>query len=296
MTEGPSEEPPDEPDNGIIVGKGSPHERTFWVPSTSRISDPSDSSENDTDTKPLYVVSESNGDPGAALDDEKITDIELLEGRFRNGIGVAGGEEFFRTHRHWREPVLRLLRPQTQKSFEKQLDKWAARRRGNLSKRQPQRYGPWWYAVSVYGAILSIVLAFVMYANRFQPVGWATLLLVLGVILLSYSILREWYRWRKRGILVRHTEMGLRITYNQPDKLILGFNGDRKGHVKILEGTADLTPLISWPNKLLFWWCGDLDIASKADAADSPLLENIPRLRRLQVFVSRQSPQSLRFS
>lgn len=244
-----------------------------------------------TDTEPLNVIPDTDEAVDAAnreLDDEEVADYALMRKRkFRNGASPDGS--YYRTRRHWREPWLRLLRPESNRTYEHRITRWEERIKKNptMSRRQPERYGPIAYAVTVYGAFLCMVVSALLYFYQPETRPVVVWTFPIGAALLAYSIARERYRWSKRTILARHTESGLRITYGEPDNILFGFNGNFDGHVRSIEGSNELTPLISWPNKLIFWGCGDLDVSSKVEAGGPPVLDNIPRARRVHTFLSR---------
>lgn len=295
MNQGISEEASsDENDNGVVIGEGNAFQQNYvFVPPKPPLPIQV-AGYDDVDTKPvpLHVFRETSADESEY---EDLSDYELMrQPGFRNGVSESG--KYYGTRRHWREPVLRLLRPQSDSSYEKHYEKWTLKRKKNPTsmKRPPQRYGPLWYLLTVYGTLFYAAVVLVLYitsadfrAWEDDYRGWLAGIMLLGMLLLSHSIAREWYRWRKRTVLIRHKEGGgLRITYGEPDNLFYGFNGDRNRQVKNVEGSSELTPLISWPNKLVFWGCGDLDVSSKIESGDSPLLQNIPRVRQVHVFAS----------
>lgn len=168
-------------------------------------------------------------------------------------------EDYF-FYRHWREPFLRLV---------------------------PSRY-----VVKTYLALyLMGGLMFGLSVYFIQSQGLASLLFVatLGVLVIVLPLYREIYRWRKRTVLIEHTKHGVRITYGEPDNIFLLFNGDGDGNVTTLEGSTEFNSKISWPNKLLFWGCGNLIIAGKVEGGAPPLLVNVPHIKNVRAFLNARS-------
>ena len=160
--------------------------------------------------------------------------------------------------RHLREPLLRIL---------------------------PTRYSPKWYRVlAVLGLLILAVASGVYAANDQDVVLLAGCAVAVG--LFAYPTLRETYRWRHRLVILQRTETGIRITYREPSNIWLGFNGDGDGNVTILEGSTEFNSRINWPNRVVFWGCGDLLIAGKVEAGGSPLLENVPHIKQVREFLS----------
>ena len=160
--------------------------------------------------------------------------------------------------RHLREPLLRIL---------------------------PTRYSPKWYRVLLaFGLLVLVAAAGVYMANGQNMVLMAGC--AVAVMLFAYPTLRETYRWRHRLVILQRTETGIRITYREPSCIWLGFNGDGDGNVTILEGSTEFNSRINWPNRLVFWGCGDLLIAGKVEAGGSPLLENVPNIKQVREFLS----------
>ena len=170
--------------------------------------------------------------------------------------GNAKNKRTFR--RHLREPLLRIL---------------------------PTRYSPKWYRVLLaFGLLVLVAAAGVYMANGQNMVLMAGC--AVAVMLFAYPTLRETYRWRHRLVILQRTETGIRITYREPSCIWLGFNGDGDGNVTILEGSTEFNSRINWPNRLVFWGCGDLLIAGKVEAGGSPLLENVPNIKQVREFLS----------
>ena len=160
--------------------------------------------------------------------------------------------------RHLREPLLRIL---------------------------PTRYSPKWYRVLLaFGLLVLVAAAGVYMANGQNMVLMAGC--AVAVMLFAYPTLRETYRWRHRLVILQRTETGIRITYREPSNIWLAFNGDGDGNVTTLEGSTEFNSRINWPNRLVFWGCGDLLIAGKVEAGGSPLLENVPNIKQVREFLS----------
>lgn len=285
MNEGAPRGASDEEDNGVVIGKGNPFQK---VSPNDIVIPPRPPLPNNEETQPLPVLPVQND---SQPEKTKLSDYDRMRlPTFKNGVSDDG--TYFGTYRHWREPLLRLLRPESERSYEKSYQQWKEKKERNPTslKRPPQKYGPAWYAVSVYGASLCIILSFVSLLYVPEHWGVAAVCMMVSGILLAYSISREVYRWRKRTVIIRRRETGgILITYGEPDNLFFGFNGDRNRQVKSIEGSSELTPLISWPNKIIFRKCGDLDVSSKIESGGSPLLENIPHVLKVHEFASRDT-------
>lgn len=160
--------------------------------------------------------------------------------------------------RHWREPLLRIL---------------------------PTKYAPRWYLWVYALSIIVLAIAAGVYVSSQED----TVLMVgcaASVLLVAYPVIREVYRWKMRVVTIYRTKAGLRIVSREPDFVLLGFNGDGNGDDTKLEGSTSSKSHINWPNKLLFWGCGDLEIAGKVESGGSPPhFENIPHIKRVRQFL-----------
>lgn len=116
---------------------------------------------------------------------------------------------------------------------------------------------------------------------------WWWLMLVIGVLLMSCAIFREWYRWRDTTILIEITHKGIKITYGQPRKLILGFVGTTVGAVPDLEGSNEIEVYISLADQVIFRRCGDVNIQNKLTGDNSQYLDSIPNVAAVQEFLIR---------
>lgn len=162
--------------------------------------------------------------------------------------------------RHWREPLFRLL----------PFSKYCI------------RFYRWLYGFGFTLAAVGISYGIVI--KQADPILLGIVLLILGNV---YPIIREVYRWRKRIVLLEHTDQGLKISYGEPDNVWLGFNGDGDGNSTTLEGSSEFNTKITWLNKLVFWGCGDLVIAGKVEAGGPPLLHNVPKIKKVKEFLSK---------
>lgn len=207
-------------------------------------------------TQPIPMFPPSYPPKGYADEtpEDMVTADEDAEGEQESGED----EPKYSFRRHWREPLLRVL---------------------------PTPYSPKAYLWLLVLSILVLAAATGAYAatgnNPALLAGCAV-----AVSLASYPIAREVYRWKERVVTMYLTETGVRIVYREPDNLFFGFNGDGNGNVTVLEGSTEFNSRINWPNKLVFWGCGDLFIAGKVESGGSPLLENVPHIKQVRAFLN----------
>lgn len=314
MNRGDEQRPAEEAYPGVYLGESSPYQ---YVPpplpsqSTSEnVPEPEYEYFDDTDTQPIATPVR---DPMST--EASVTEVELAK---------KPRSYFF--HRHWREPWLRLVPSKyvvkpylvlyvagvalllATTLFMREagtIDRlwilaipavifvvtFSLRRRYYsrllriLRSKQVVKVA---YFLVVSATSIATLLALYGLMYGADPSGvWQPLAIVLGVSVLVYAPYREWYRWRARTVLIELTKHGAtRITYGEPDNVFLAFNGDGDGNVTSLEGSTEFNRQISWPNKLLFWGCGNLLLAGKVEGGAPPLLVNVPHVKRVQAFLN----------
>ncbi len=170
---------------------------------------------------------------------------------------------------------------------------WRARRVRLQKPVQPLRPGVPTDISFVYGYLLytlMVVLPVVLYAlaTSLDNTGISVVAMVVATLLLLYLIAREWYRWRDRSMRIELTELGIVITTWEPNNLWFWFNGDSSGASDVIEGSRTIEPDTSWPNRLLFWRCGDLIVTSKTTGG-MMVIDSIPNRQRVLRFLKRMN-------
>lgn len=153
-----------------------------------------------------------------------------------------------------------------------------------LSRLFTRRRTPVVFLVLLYGGFIAIVapvVIFLLNPNHPLQAGW----IGLGVLLSSYPVTREIYRWRTRTVTMVKTAKGMHITYHQPTNILLWFSGTGNGDTAFIEGSVATSMQTDWLNRLIFWGCGTIIISAKIEA-DKAHFDNIPNVKELQAFLN----------
>lgn len=131
------------------------------------------------------------------------------------------------------------------------------------------------YGVAVF--VLAVLVPVGLYYASIQFGAWLVWVgLVIGSLFVTYLIAKVWYGWRDSWILIELLETGgFRISFGMPDNLFFGYNGDAKS--QFTTGPEfDFELDTSWPNRLLFRYCGTLFIRNKINGGETELY-NVPQ-------------------
>lgn len=141
-------------------------------------------------------------------------------------------------------------------------------------------------SISILRGCLSFIVVMVIPVLLYfgWPQYWGTMFII-GVLSVSLSVFREWYRWRDLTILILRTARGFVFTFGEPKNAWLGFIGTAVGPVSFLEGSVEVESFISLADKYIFQRCGDVKVTSKIEGNNTTYLDSIPDMVELQEFL-----------
>lgn len=263
MNKEPSEGSFEEPDEGVVIPPTKYYQvdETKHYPSVASQKKPFEKPDDGVIIEPSPTGYQSVLPPESQgrMDTQPLEVVEPEDESFEEIEDDTNRHVYGPFRRHWREPVLRLVAPQ-----------------GALK----------WYLPFVYGGLLTLLVSSIFeYATPDQSIhpGWFGL----GLLLPSYPVGREIYRWRRQMVHLEWVGERIVITCYEPTSIFWGFTGSGNGDSWKFEGSTAFHLRITFANRLIFWGCGDLIVSGKVEGGRAPSLNNIPHVRRVRAFLNK---------